>query len=65
MVDIEKLAHQVSKLTNELHRLQQAQLEMQKELISYKLQAKLKEWKEENAHLASFLKTTTGKLNLH
>ena len=66
MVDIDKLAQQVTKLTNDVHRLQQSHLEVQKELIRYKLQERLKEWKEESAHLVHLLTGTMAKkLTLH
>lgn len=66
MTDYEKLAGQVSRLASEVYRLQQNQLEMQKELIRLRLQEKLRQWKADDPAMAMLLSDAASiKLSIH
>lgn len=45
MLDNDKIVRELSRLSIEINRLKQGQLELQKELIRYRLQEKIEEWR--------------------
>lgn len=66
MMDEEKVMRELSRLANEIHRLKQSHLEIQKEIIRYRLQERIEEWQKRSVHgMALLPETGVEKMQLH